>query len=411
MALTALEDLLRTSMGLSAASIGPAAIARAVHERLAVCRLADPHAYLVRVLASPAELQALIEAVVVPETWFFRDGQAFTAMARMARDEWLAAHAVGALTLLSLPCSTGEEPYSMAMALLDAGVPANRFRIDAVDISSRNLVRATLGVYGRNSFRCADLGFRDRHFDKVADGYRVKQPVRQHVRFHQGNLFAADLLPGPAVYDMVFCRNVLIYFDRPTQDRALVVLTRLLHPSGVLFVAPSETALPGTCGLRSTHEPLVFAFRKPSATRPAPKRPVAQAVRPPPVKPAAPRAAAAPIPRAAPPVVSDPASDLAEITRLADQGHFVEAATRCEQHLARWGVSSTAFYLLGLVRDASGTHAEAAIYYRKALYLEPDHYDAQVHLALLLETQGDTAGARVVRDRSRRLEQQRKPLA
>ena len=290
-------------------------------------------------------------------------------------------------------------------------MPANRFRVDAVDISSRNLVRATLAVYGRNSFRGGDLGFRDRHFDKVADGYRVKEPVRQQVRFHQGNIFAADLLPGQAIYDMVFCRNVLIYFDRPTQDRALVVLTRLLHPSGVLFVAPSETALPGTCGLRSTSEPLVFAFRKPSGTRPAPRSAVAQPVRPPLVKPPAPKAAPAQIPRAMLPSVSNPASDLAEITRLADQGHFVEAATRCEQHLARWGASSTAFYLLGLVRDASGTHGDAAIYYRKALYLDPDHYDAQIHLALLLETQGDTAGARIVRNRSRRLEQQRKSTA
>ena len=110
MALTALEDLLRTSMGLNAASIGPAAIARAVHERQAICRLADTHAYLTRVLASPAELQSLIEAVVVPETWFFRDGQAFVAMARMAREEWLTTHAAGVMTLLSLPCSTGEEP-------------------------------------------------------------------------------------------------------------------------------------------------------------------------------------------------------------------------------------------------------------------------------------------------------------
>jgi chemotaxis protein methyltransferase WspC len=189
------------------------------------------------------------------------------------------------------------------------------------------------------------------------------------------------------------------------------VLTRLLHPSGVLFVAPSETALPGTCGLRSTNEPLVFAFRKPSGTRPAPKRQIAQAAIPPAVKRPPPSVAPAPIPRATVPAVSDPASDLAEITRLADQGHFVEAATRCEQHLARWGASSTAFYLLGLVRDASGTHADAAVYYRKALYLEPDHYDAQIHLALLLETQGDTAGARIVRNRSRRLEQQRKSTA
>ncbi len=101
------------------------------------------HAYWERVRGSRAELQALIEAVVVPETWFFRDREAFAALARLAREEWLpSAPQTGCCRLLSLPCSTGEEPYSMAMALLDAGVPADRFRIDAVDISAAALAQA-----------------------------------------------------------------------------------------------------------------------------------------------------------------------------------------------------------------------------------------------------------------------------
>src|SRR4029077_13725648 len=111
------------------------------------------------------------------ETWFFRDRRAFTAVARMAHDEWLPTHPEGALSLLSLPCSTGEEPYSMAMALLDATVPMNRFRIDGVDISGRSLAQGTRAVYGKNSFRGDELGFRDRHFAMTADGYRVRENV------------------------------------------------------------------------------------------------------------------------------------------------------------------------------------------------------------------------------------------
>ena len=112
-----------------------------MQERQSACHLGDVHAYLERVRVSGTELQALIEAVVVPETWFFRDRHAFVALARLAREEWLPSHREGALALLSLPCSTGEEPYSMAMALLDADVPANRFRVDAVDISTRSLAQ------------------------------------------------------------------------------------------------------------------------------------------------------------------------------------------------------------------------------------------------------------------------------
>lgn len=152
MGLAALEHLLKASMGLSAASIGSPAIARAVQERLSVCELGDLDDYLEKVRASGTELQALIEAVVVPETWFFRDRHAFTALARLAHGEWLPTHSEGVLSLLSLPCSTGEEPYSIAMALLDARVSANRFRVDAVDISARNLALGMRAVYGKNSF-------------------------------------------------------------------------------------------------------------------------------------------------------------------------------------------------------------------------------------------------------------------
>jgi chemotaxis protein methyltransferase WspC len=94
--------------------------------------------------------------------------------------------------------------------------------------------------------------------------------------------------------------------------------------------------------------------------------------------------------------------------RLADQGHFVEAANCCEEHLRQHGPSAAAFHLMGLVRDATGNQPEAVGYYRKALYLEPDHYGTQIHLALLMEKQGDTAGAQVLRNRARRLEQQHK---
>lgn len=401
MALADLEDLLKASMGLSAASIGSPAIARAVGERLAACRLDDPRAYLARVRGSGAELQALIEAVVVPETWFYRDRPAFTALARLAHDEWLPAHHQGVLALLSLPCSTGEEPYSMAMALLDGGVPPDRFRIDAVDISAPNVAQGSRAVYGKNSFRGDAFGFRDRHFDVTADGYRVKDNVRQQVRFQRGNLFAPDLLPGASRYDVIFCRNVLIYFARPMQDRALVILDRLLHPDGVLFVAAAETSVPASHGLVSAKEPRAFAFRKgpraqPSAAPRAAKR-VAR-------RPATATVPAAPIVSLAAPPSPDPVPDIDQAIQLADHGHFAEAEACCEEHLRRRGPSAPAFFLMGLVRDATGRPGEAAAFYRKALYLDPNHYDSQIQLALLMEKQGDSAGAQVIRNRSRRLE-------
>lgn len=404
--------LLKTTIGLDSASVGASCIERAIQERLVACGLDDRRAYWDHVSTRDSELQAFIEAVVVPETWFFRDPEAFAALARIAQEASRRGPSPRVLRLLSLPSSTGEEPYAMAMALLDAGVPSDRFRIDAIDISNRSLARARRAVYGRNSFRGRDLSFRDRHFAATPGGYRLDDAVRRQVVFHQANLFDSRLTQWDA-YDVVFCRNLLIYFDRSTQDRAIGVLERLLTSNGTLFVAASETGLLLNHNFVSARLPLAFAFRRsesrpvtPTPTtaplgRPAHRRrtPARVTVRtpPPPVRPAA-AADPAPVASSGPPPSLEPAM------RLADEGRFAEAASYCEEHLRRHGPSAQAFHLMALVRDACGNHAEASDYYRKALYLDPDHHDALVHFALLVERMGNASRAEALRNRARRLE-------
>jgi len=418
-----LEKLLQQTMGLDAATIGSASIERAVQERQAACKLRDPQAYLDRVRTSEGELQKLIEAVVVPETWFFRDREAFAAMVRMVFDRWLPGHGAGVLRLLSLPCSTGEEPYSMVMALLDAGFPANRFRIDAVDISERALSLARCADYGKNAFRGKDLAFRDRHFTATETGWRLSDAVRAQVVFQQGNLFSPDFLPGAEIHDVIFCRNVLIYFDRAGQDRAVAVLQRLLTAKGALFVGPSETGLLLSHDFASAKIPLAFAFHKmipavsppldhskrPSYLRPH-TAPPPQSSKPAPTLRAKPRltqmVAASPIKLETGKLEpGKPEAGIGEAALLADQGRLVEAEKICQEHIRRHGASAPAFYLMGLLRDATGNLAEAAQYYRKTLYLDRNHHEALTHLALLLRKQGDMPGAQLLQARMNRAEQ------
>lgn len=410
------EAILKRTMGLDAASIGLPAVERAVQERMAATRSARMEDYLERLQSSGEEVQSLIEAVVVPETWFFRDREAFVALAGVVYSEWSRHNPDGTLRVLSLPCSTGEEPYTMAMALLDAGVPPNRFRVDAVDISERSLGLAQAGIYGKNSFRGDDLSYRERYFEQVDTRlWKVRPEVARQVRFQHGNIFDAGFLPGTGIFDVVFCRNVLIYFDRPMQDRAVGVLQRLLTPKGYLFVGPSETGLLLSHDFDPAKIPLAFAFRQ-AGVMPRAARAVAVTVRPVAPRPAftpPPRAVPAPLPfqsvkapPAAPVAKPDVSAGLDAVAALADQGHFVEAAKQCEAHLKAHGPSARGYYLLGLVRDAAGNHAAAIEYYRKALYLEPKHREALLQLAYLLEKQGDTAAAKVLNERARRAGQE-----
>jgi len=411
--LTEFESLLQRKIGLDAASIGAAAIERAVQVRLAVCDIADPQAYLHHLRNSEAELQELVEEVVVPETWFFRHREAFATMTRMALDEWLPRHPDGVLRLLSLPCSTGEEPYSMAMALLDSGFPASRFRIDALDVSGRALALARRAVYGRNAFRGAELGFRDRYFEVVANGHRLSEALRRLVQFEQSSLFDPGLLPGAELYDIVFCRNVLIYFDGETQERALRVLMCLMTATGLLFVGPSETGLLLRPDFVSVKARMAFAFRrastvpvtaKPEPVQPARRSATRQAPATSPVagsKRRPPRPSETPPPTAGVPAPG-PVYDLERARRLADQGCLAEAAQHCEDHIRTEAPSAAVFYLLGVIREATEACAAAAEAYRKALYLDPNHYEALIHLALFHERQGDAAGARTLNERARR---------
>ncbi len=418
------SGLLKRRMGLDSGSIGQAAVERAVRHRMHAAGVDDEQDYLMRVQAWPDEMQQLIEAVIVPETWFFRYPESQVAMATLARERLFAPGCEGrVLRVLSVPCSSGEEPYSIAMALLDAGVPAHRFQVDAVDISVRMVEFAQRAVYGRNSFRGGDLAFRDRHFSEVPEGHQLAARVRGQVRFQPGNLFDPNLLAGAAPYDFVFCRNLLIYFDMATQERAVQVLRRFAREDGLLFVGPAETSL--LTGRRLPAVPLArsFAFRATPAQaelptparaplagqRPLvhawtpPRRPVAQAPAP---RLPVPHAAIADAPSAQGAGQAAQAS-LREIAALADLGRVRDAMAQCQAHLDIHGASAEALHLQGLLLDAQGQSRQAQAAYRKALYLDPNHREALLHLAALVASDGDQEGARRLQARAARGEARR----
>jgi len=393
----AFARLLHTAIGLDSASIGMASIERAVVQRIAACRAADAQAYLEHLKERPEEMQALVETIVVPETWFFRDPKAFGLAAEHAR-----ASAPAKLHFLCIPCSTGEEPYSLAMALLDTRVSPDRFHIDAIDVSERALAHARKGCYGRNSFRGQELEYRDRYFRQSEDGCILDPAVRQLVHFHRGNLLDESSMARGRTYDAIFCRNLLIYFDCATQHRAILGLEKLLTPQGLLCLGPAETGLLSPFEFTHTRVPLTFAFRKGKA-EPARKAPPIAKESPIRKFPQFPiQAIAKPVFRPLPPPPVAPAPSLDHAARLADEGRLDEVAALCHAFLKQWGASAQAYYLLGLVSDAANRTDEAAAHYRKALYLDPQHHDTLLHYSLLNARRGDTSVAQALRERARR---------
>lgn len=405
-------DFLKERIGLDVASVGAAIIERAVRQRTTLSQAAHADEYWQLLQGSRDEQQALIEAVIVPETWFFRYPESFATLGKLARQRLAELNNMRALRILSLPCSTGEEPYSIAMALLDAGLKPHQFKVDGMDISPLSVDKARRAVYGKNSFRGQDLQFRDRHFMPEQDGHRVNEYVREQVRWQVGNVLDPTLLATEPAFDFVFCRNLLIYFDQPTQKQVFEVLKRLTHVDGVLFIGPAEGSLLGRLGMRSIGIPQSFAFSRHSEPHPEPlptpkpvavpaSQPMRSALPPAPVR-NRPFAAVTPLPVTKKTANPDAATLLAQIAALANEGKSADARAACEQYLRSHEPVAQVFYWLGLLSDVAGLSLEAQGFYRKALYLEPQHPEALMHLAALLQAQGDTAGARRLQERAAR---------
>ena len=159
--------------------------------------LDDLAAYERRLRSSEAEFEALIDEVVVAESWFFRDLAAVPCCSRNhVRAGWLNDVLRPPLRVLSLACARGEEPYSIAMVLSDLKLPTHRFSIDAIDVSARRLAIARRGVYSLNAFRGPEQDYRARYFRKHPEGFELDPAIQAQVRFMQANVLDPRLFAG-----------------------------------------------------------------------------------------------------------------------------------------------------------------------------------------------------------------------
>jgi chemotaxis protein methyltransferase WspC len=400
--------LLEERIGLDAASIGHDEVGRAVRRRTET--LAGRHGpgaspwslrdYYRHLLDDPEEWDEFVEHVLVPETWFFREPTAFELLTRIVPERLRTAPRC---RVLSVPCATGEEPYSMAMALRDAGV-VDRVTIDASDISQRVLKAAAGAVYGSRAVRYVGSERLAKHFIREADGHRLADDIKDLVSFKRGNLVDEQVLATRRHYDVIFCRNVLIYLTPAARQRVLATLSAALADDGWLVTGHAEVSGVVAPRFVSARVPRTFAYRKAPADAAAsdgagrhaggalprsldtPKASGPQAL--PAVR--GPGARAIPAAPVTPPGAGPPrAPSLREIERVADAGDLGRAAALCRAYLAGSPGSSQGYYLLGVVESARGQRDAADAALRRAIYLDPGHVAALQHLANERRRHGD----------------------
>jgi chemotaxis protein methyltransferase WspC len=419
------ESTLTRAIGLDPAAVGSQFIRRVIATRIRAKGLEDREAYAEFLRGSSEELQALVEEIVVPESWFFRDDRPYALLQEFALEREQRDPGLPPLRILSAPCAAGEEPYSIAVSLLEAGMPPGRFRIDAVDISIRALERARQGLYGRNAFRGHAATHHARYFQEQPGGALAIDPaVSRSVRFVRGNMLDPDLLKNEHPYEVIFCRNLLIYLVDDARRQVVSAIDRLLAPSGLLFVGHAEVLTQWAPAFTPVNDPGSFAYRR---------VPSGQPISRPHLRPALPDSEGAPrkprrakstgsrenqraviahagtdigTDRVAPhaPISSNETVSpaLEEASRLANARRYEEAAQLCEQSIRDKAPTAEAFFLLAMIRQAAGDSRSAEDCLQRVVYLDSQHDEALLALALIAAGRGDPAAAAGYRRRAQR---------
>ncbi len=207
----------------------------------------------------------LMDRLSVPETFFWRQPDQIEALVQHIAPAYLAADRT--LRIWSAACCTGEEPLSIAMALARAGLyPHPRIQIIASDASAAMIQKARCGLYGERSFRSLPLGWREEFFVRDGNLWRVRETLHSGIDWRVVNLLDAAQVASVPAPDVVFCRNVLIYFSDAAISKVARILSHHMPAGGKLFIGAAESLARMSSGftLEEIGDAFVYINHQPS---------------------------------------------------------------------------------------------------------------------------------------------------
>lgn len=425
-----------------------------LHARATKLNMPSYAAYYDLVTENELEFRELLSLVTINETYFFRYPEQFDVLRRFILPALRAEkERVGdrRLNIWSAGCSTGEEPISLAITVLEVFPDYGdwEIRVLGTDVSKKALQKAILGEYGKNSFRITNDEIRERYFTRVGGIWAVKREVRQITDYIFHNLIKE---PYPFAFleawDIIFCRNVTIYFKPESTKRVVNNFFRSLVPGGYLFLGHSETLYNMNPGFDVVRFGDVFVYQKPASSVSARVGSVesaaveSQAIEAEP--PAAPRedeARPATVERALEIDTGDveyevanmitrgrheeavaiaeraaaatgrlsPKLQLQKATALIELGRVAEASATIDELLQRDPLNAEGYYLKGLALRKTGELAKSLEAFKKAAYLDRDFGPALVEVGNVLCELGKSEQA--VKYYQRAAETLRRPTA
>ena len=240
-----LAELLYQRTGMVFGEVKQYYIDRRIADRMAATGALTFADYYRRVRADSDELEALINAFTVNETYFYREEHQLRCLSRDLLPAIVTTRGPGdRVRIWSVPCSTGEEPYSIAIWLLENWRMVDAYNVEIVgsDIDTRVLEDAAFGEYGERALARLPREVVERYFEPAhKGGRRIIQDLRESVTFTQANLIDAASMARQGEFDVVFCRNVLIYFDEQSRRTAAANIRAAVRPGGFVCLGHSES--------------------------------------------------------------------------------------------------------------------------------------------------------------------------
>jgi chemotaxis protein methyltransferase CheR len=225
---------------------------------------ADYMNYLLFDAQAASEWDALLALLTTNETYFMREEKQLRCFQKDILPALRDRKAGQRIRVWSAGCSSGEEPYSIAILVRESGaVPESQVEIFATDINTRVLAKAKEGLYTDNSFRSVDASFKARWFAEEAPGrFRIREDLRRRVQFSRFNLFDLDRYSLLTGFDVIFCRNVIIYFDMEAKAKVMERFWEKMAPGGFLLLGHSESLISITDRFKLIHLPNDLVYTK-----------------------------------------------------------------------------------------------------------------------------------------------------
>jgi chemotaxis protein methyltransferase CheR len=394
------------STGLSYYSDKDADLARRIRRRLSDFGFQNcaPYLELLRDAArGPSEMDALIEEITIGETYFFRHREHFDALRDVVLPDLISRNEGNRrLRIWCAGCADGAEPYSLSILLrreLAHLLLGWEVSILGTDINRQALASAQEGKFEQWSLRSTPESLRQACFDEKGKSWAIASQYKAGVSFRFHNLVEDAFPPqlnGSTTFDLIICRNVMIYFAPSLMRRIVRRFHGCLDPGAWLLVGPSEPNMTCFTSFQVVNAPGVTLYQRPGGSAPDLAETPSLPSLPPPI-------AIFPLPVVAlPATVEAPAVDpttrrltptLADMRQSADQGHWETAARRGKELLEFDNLNALAHFHYALVLEQMENYAESERSFRKAIYLDRQAVLAHYHLGLLFRSQGDTRQA------------------